>query len=84
MSITSVLLISLVQCFLVCAAQVSQEWREGGSSSGAPKGKSKKNSTIACDAMITIAKLVTFIEMKIITFFVYLFLCIHTYVWLTL
>lgn len=76
LSITSVLLVSLVQCFLVCAAQVSQEWRQGGSSSGPPKGKSKKNSTIACDAMITVAELVTFIEMKIITF-----LFFHSYVY---
>lgn len=55
--------------------------RGGGSSSGPSKGKSKKNSTIACDAMITVAELVTFIEMKIITFFfVFSFICIHIYV----
>jgi len=54
---------------------------KSGEREGAPLvGKSKKNFTIACDAVTT----VTFIEMKIITFFVYLFICIHTYVWLTL
>lgn len=76
LSITSVLLTSLVQCFLACSAQVSQEQREGGNSSGPPKGKSEKNSTIACDAVITVAEPVTFIEMKIITF-----LFIHSYVY---
>lgn len=76
LSITSVLLTSLVQCFLACSAQVSQEQREGGNSSGPPKGKSKKNSRIACDAVITVAEPVTFIEMKIITF-----LFIHSYVY---
>lgn len=70
------LLTSLVQCFLLCSAQVSQEQREGRNSSVPPKGKRKKNSTIACDAVITVAEPVTFIEMKIITF-----LFIHSYVY---
>lgn len=52
---------------------------KSGEREGAPLvGKSKKNFTIACDAVTTVAELVTFIEMKIITFlFIYSYVYTH-------